>query len=72
MALTDFGLSEDVVDSWRGMLWAAGRANIIKSYQFRSLTGLQSCHYQRALAKRFADLHTFQTLVTGFDVLYEG
>lgn len=39
VSLTEFELSEDAINSWRGMLWTAGRSTVIKSFHFRSLPG---------------------------------
>ncbi|KAG8533747.1 uncharacterized protein KY384_001488 [Bacidia gigantensis] len=55
-SLTDYSLTDNKVDSWREMLWAVGRYTVVRSYRFKSLP----------------DLHTFEALVMGFDVLYEG
>lgn len=66
VSLTEFELSEDSINSWRGMLWAAGRSTVIKSFHFRSLpgkacmtnmrvmkrlTGLQICIYSKVLSQ---------------------
>ena len=39
VSLTDYGLEKDDIDRWRGMIWAAGRSNVKKSYNFRTLEG---------------------------------
>ena len=74
VSLTEFELSEDAINSWRGMLWAAGRSTIIKSFHFRSLPGKARMTIMRVMKglTGAADLHTFQSLVTGFQVKYEG
>ena len=39
MSLTDYGLSDETINAWRAMLWAVGRSFVVKSYQFRSISG---------------------------------
>ena len=68
VSLTEFELSEEAINSWRGMLWAAGRSTVIKRFHFRSLTGkacmtdmrvlkwltrLQICIHSKALSQAF-------------------
>ena len=41
VALTDVGLNNEAIESWRSMLWALGRSSVVKAYHFRSLSGQQ-------------------------------
>ena len=48
ISLTDYGLKNEEIDVWRGLVWTAGRSTNIRSYRFNSLPGSPTVHCSTA------------------------
>ncbi|KAL9102346.1 MAG: hypothetical protein Q9163_002496 [Psora crenata] len=74
LTLTDHGLSDRLLESWEGMLRAIGRSANVKSYHFQSLSGADISVSPASLfcVDDHIDLHTFEAMVTGFNVAFDG